>query len=526
MKDNLRYTILYVRISKDDDAAGDSNSITTQLTILQKYANEHGYQNIKVIKDDGYSGTNFNRPGFQEMMALVKSRQAERILVKDLSRLGRNYIETGRFIDIEFPRYHTQFIAVNENFDSNGGDRFLVAVWNLLNELYAMDISNKQKMSVRARSDSGRHITSRIPFGYKLDPDDKHKWIIDEPAAETVRVIFRLFNEGKSTTEICEYLKKNKFLSPSNYAKKTVIGSRAVADPYYWCKSSVLNIIDRQEYAGDTVNFKTYHTSFKDKRVRKNQRKDYVIIKDTQEPVITREEYEKAQERRNANKRVATERKIHLLDGMVFCGQCRNRMYLNIQRRKGKNIYAYLCNGYKKNKVCSAHYIQENMLIEIVLNKIVTLQKKFNEGKVEFRRYVYMAISNRNSENIRQVKTRIDTIQKRIQEIRETETKMYTDKISGKIEEDTFNNITHILNQEIRNLTDENAQLIVILDKVDDMKNGIDSFVQKIEHFSECDITADNRFIMEQLIDHIEVDENENGDISVKIFFTDVGVIE
>lgn len=151
MKDNLRYTILYVRISKDDDADGDSNSITTQLAILQKYANDHAYQNIKVIKDDGYSGTNFNRPGFQEMLALVKSRQVERILVKDLSRLGRNYIETGRFIDLEFPRYNTQFIAVNENFDSNGGDRFLVAVWNLLNELYAMDISNKQKKSIRAK---------------------------------------------------------------------------------------------------------------------------------------------------------------------------------------------------------------------------------------------------------------------------------------------------------------------------------------------------------------------------------------
>lgn len=151
MKDNLRYTILYVRISKDDDVAGDSNSITTQLAILQKYASDHDYQNIKVIKDDGYSGTNFNRPGFQEMLALVKSRQVERILVKDLSRLGRNYIETGRFIDLEFPRYNTQFIAVNENFDSNGGDRFLVAVWNLLNELYAMDISNKQKKSNRAK---------------------------------------------------------------------------------------------------------------------------------------------------------------------------------------------------------------------------------------------------------------------------------------------------------------------------------------------------------------------------------------
>lgn len=442
MKDNLRYTILYVRISKDDDAAGDSNSITTQLAILQKYADDHGYQNIKIIKDDGYTGTNFNRLGFQEMFALVKSRQAERILVKDLSRLGRNYIETNRLIDIEFPRYNTQFIAVNENFDSNGGERFLPAVWNLVNEFYAMDISNKQKMSLRARSDSGKHITSKIPFGYKLDPNDKNKWVIDEPAAETVRVIFRLFNKGKGTTEICKYLKEHKFLSPSNYAKKQIAGSRASVDPYYWCKSSVLNIIDRQEYAGDTVNFKTYHTSFKDKRICRNKPQDYVIIKDTQAPIISREEYEKAQVRRNANKRVITERKTHLLDGMVFCGQCRNRMYLNTQHRKKQDIYAYFGNGYKKNRICSAHYIQENVLIAIVLDKIPTMQERFSEGKVMFRRFISMSVSSRNSENVKRVRERMTVIEKRVQEIRETETKMYADKISGMIQPFCCNDTT------------------------------------------------------------------------------------
>ena len=526
MKDNLRYTILYVRISKDDDAVGDSNSITTQLAILQKYANDHAYQNIKVIKDDGYSGTNFNRPGFQEMYSLVKSRQVERILVKDLSRLGRNYIETGRFIDLEFPRYNTQFIAVNENFDSNGGDRFLVAVWNLLNELYAMDISNKQKQSIRAKSDSGRHITSKIPFGYKLDPEDKHKWIIDEPAAETVRVIFRLFNAGKGTTEICRYLTEHKFISPSNHNKQAIKGSRAVADPCYWCVSSVINILDRQEYVGDTVNFKTYHTSFKDKKVRKNSREDYVIIHDTQEPIISREEFEKARKRRNANKRISTEKQFHLLDGMVFCGDCKNRMYLNRKKRKSTVTYIYLGNRYKKEKLCSAHYIREDYLIKTVLDQITFLQEKFSEGKIEFRRFIYSAINHRTSEHIRQVNSRIKAIQERLNQIRTTETKMYEDKLMGKVDEETFHNITHVLNNEARNLTDENSQLLVILDKVEDLKMGIDNFVQKIERFANCTVTENDRVIMEQLIDHIEVYENDSNEISVRIFFADIGVIE
>ena len=298
---------------------------------------------------------------------------------------------------------------------------------NIKATVYAMDISNKQKQSIRARSDSGKHITSKIPFGYKLDPNDKHKWVIDEPAAETVRVIFHLFNEGKGTTEICKYLNEHKFVSPSNHNKKTIKGSRALSDPYYWCVSSVINILDRQEYVGDTVNFKTYHTSFKDKKIRKNNREDYVIIKDTQEPIIPREEFEKAQKRRNANKRISTEKQFHLLDGMVFCGDCKNRMYLNCKKRKTTVKYIYLCNRYKKEKLCSAHYVREDYLIKTVLDKISFLQEKFSEGKIEFRRYIYSAITNRTSEHIKQVNSRIKAIQERLDKIRTVEANMYED---------------------------------------------------------------------------------------------------
>lgn len=186
-------------------------------------------------------------------------------------------------------------------------------------------------------------------------------------------MIFRLFNAGKGTTEICRYLTEHKFISPSNHNKQEIKGSRAVADPYYWCVSSVINILDRQEYVGDTVNFKTYHTSFKDKKVRKNSREDYVIIHDTQEPIISREEFEKARKRRNANKRISTKKQFHLLDGMVFCGDCKNRMYLNRKKRKSTVTYIYLCNRYKKEKLCSAHYIREDYLIKTVLDQIAFL---------------------------------------------------------------------------------------------------------------------------------------------------------
>ena len=200
---------------------------------------------------------------------------------------------------------------------------------------------------------------------------------------------------------------------------------------------------------------------------------------------------------------------------MVFCGDCKNRMYLNRKKRKSTVTYIYLCNRYKKEKLCSAHYIREDYLIKTVLDQITFLQEKFSEGKIEFRRFIYSAINSR-----------IKAIQERLNQIRTTETKMYEDKLMGKVDEETFHNITHVLNNEARNLTDENSQLLVILDKVEDLKMGIDNFVQKIERFANCTVTENDRVIMEQLIDHIEVYENDSNEISVRIFFADIGVIE
>ena len=211
---------------------------------------------------------------------------------------------------------------------------------------------------------------------------------------------------------------------------------------------------------------------------------------------------------------------------MVFCGDCKNRMYLNRKKRKSTVTYIYLCNRYKKEKLCSAHYVREDDLIKTVLDQIGFLQEKFSEGKIEFRRFIHSAIHNRTSEHVKQVNSRIKAIQERLNQIRTTEAKMYEDKLMGHIDEETFHNITHALNSEAANLTDENSQLLVILDKVEDLKSGIDNFVQKVERFADCTITENDRIIVEQLIDHIKIYENENGEISVRIFFADIGVIE
>ena len=257
--------ILYARRSSEDGKDGES--IENQVALLKQYAADKGYYNIKVVTDDGYTGTNFNRPGFQEAFALIQHRRVGRFIVKDLSRLGRNTIEVGQYIGVIFPRFGVEFISVHDGPESSDPDSLVTQFKNIMNEYYAKDISDKQKLSLQARSNSGRHIASTPTYGYKLDPNDRHHWIIDEPAAEVVRLVFKYYNEGMQVSEIARTLEKAKYPAPSHYRKRVVKGSRTEKNPYHWTGSSVTAILKRQEYAGDTVNFKTYHTNFKDKQV-------------------------------------------------------------------------------------------------------------------------------------------------------------------------------------------------------------------------------------------------------------------
>lgn len=523
-----KFDILYARSSNEDSK--DSESIENQVALLTQYANAHGFINIRVITDDGYTGTNFNRSGFQEMLALIRHRRVARVIVKDLSRLGRNTIEVGHYIGVVFPRYGVEFISVHDGPESSDPDSLVTQFKNIMNEYYAKDISDKQKLSLQARSNSGRHIASSPAYGYKLDPADRHHWIIDKPSAEVVRLIFNMYNNGLQVAEIARQLSAKKYPAPSYYRNRVVRGSKTEYNPYHWTGSSVTAILKRQEYTGDTVNFKTYHTSFKDKQVHFRDEDEFVIIPDTQEPIITREEYEKAKQRRRSYKRVQKERKSHLLDNMIFCHECSKKMYLNFRNYAGGECYVYICDGYRKKKSCTSHYIQEDAVNSAVIESIQKLQGLYQEGNNICRRIISKSISTRNSEASMMAKARINEITERLNGIQSMEQSLFEQRLNNEISQETFNHITISMNKEASDLRDEYGRFLLLLDSFDDQKKGVAVFMTKLRAFADTPITTADRYIVEQLVDKVTVSESETADkgdrIKIFIHFADVGIID
>lgn len=525
------FTCIYARRSNDD--AKDGESIENQVSLLKQYCANSGYMNIQVFTDDGYTGTNFDRPGFQKMYALIKHRRVKRVIVKDLSRFGRNSSEVGRYLGIEFPRYDVELISISDGPESSDPDSIVTQFKNMMNEFYSKDISDKQKLSIRARSNNGLHISSTPAFGYKLDPENRRQWIIDEPAASTVRYIFQLYNSGLSVSEIARILEKNKHLSPSAYNGYRIKETKAETNPYYWCSSSICSILKRQEYCGDTVNFKTYHKSFKDKQMCYRKEDEYVIIQDTQEAIISREEFEMARARRMANKRVRTDRTEHILDSVLYCGNCNARMYKNKNKNKKKNdIYFYICNKYRKSKSCTSHYIQEISLRKKVIKELLFLFCEYHIDKKRLKKMLSESINKTSAYEMKMCKERIEEVRKRISDISNKESRLYDDLCRGIISGDTFNSITDECNREIERLRTEQGEVFVKLDGINDRKNGINAFLQKLAVYETFTEDMIDKYVIEQLIERIEVaekkdtsDDRKTSALEIRIYYAHIGYI-
>lgn len=296
-KDNVGITALYCRLSRDDGTDNDSNSIVNQKKLLQKYAKEHGFSNTRSYVDDGYTGTNFNRPGFQKLLEDIEMGYVSVIIVKDMSRLGRDYLQVGYYTDTYFPDRNIRFIAVNDYVDSNDGENELAPFRNVMNEMYARDISRKVRSSHRLRGNAGEPL-SQPPYGYLKSPENKKKWIIDPEAAQVVQDIFRMCLEGKGNETIARILQERKVLIPMAYWREKGLGrggKKAQPDPYKWCKSTIAKILAQQEYCGDVINFKTYSKSFKNKARLPNPEENWAVFKNVHEPIIDRETFEAVQ---------------------------------------------------------------------------------------------------------------------------------------------------------------------------------------------------------------------------------------
>ena len=451
-------TALYCRLSQDDKQEGDSNSIINQKKILKKYAMDRGYTNIQFYIDDGISGTTFNRAGFQSMIADVEAGKVKRIIVKDMSRLGRDYLQVGMYTEIFFPEHDVHFIAVNDGVDSNQEDNEFTPFRNIINEWYAKDTSKKIRAVKRSKGMAGEHIGSHPPYGYMKNPENKKEWIVDEEAAEVVREIFRLCVEGYGPTRIAHILSERKILCPTYYALEKGGKPRTTlpADRYAWNAPVVAKILDRMDYLGHTVNFKTHIKSYKNHKKIDNSPDEWKVFEGTHEAIIEKETFEIVQKIRAGKRRPTRMGEMPMFSGLLYCADCGSRMTFHRETNASPDSYNFCCGNYRSStSTCSMHYIRNVVVERIVLENLKEVIHYVSNYEDEFVRMVMDADMRQKDRELARKKRRLVEIQKRIGELDMIFQRIYEDNITGKLSDERFMKMSKGYEAEQHTLQDE-----------------------------------------------------------------------
>ncbi len=484
IKNNKKYnyggdvTALYARLSKDDDLVGDSNSIVHQKEILAKYAKEHGFTNIEFYVDDGFSGTNFNRPDFQRMMADAEEGKISTVIVKDMSRFGRDYIMVGYYTEIYFSNLDIRFIAINDNVDSNiQTENDLTPFKNVFNEWYARDTSKKIRAVFKAKGNSGKHLTTNPPFGYKKDPNDKDKWIIDDEAAATVRRIFQMYVDGYRISEIGHKLTEEKVETPILYYMNRGIKTNARSEyPEIWDLMSIKYILSQTAYAGHTVNFQTAVKSYKTKKQIRLPKEDWIIYRNTQEPIIDEKTFETVQQMRKVKRARTKYNEPNMFSGLLYCADCGN--HLTIQRvARNRKMDNFSCATYRKKKkgLCSCHRILVSDLETIVKEDLQKVCEYVFLHEKEFTDE-YLSGSKKETEKFQsKTKAELKRLSERQEEIGRIIRKLYEDNVCGRITDERFDFLA-------KSYEDEGNDLKT---KIQEIKNALASSVQEEEKLSK-----------------------------------------
>ena len=508
-KQQIGITALYCRLSRDDGTDNDSNSIINQKRLLQKYAKEHGFENTRNYVDDGYTGTNFNRPGFQKLLEDIDMGYVSVVIVKDMSRLGRDYLQVGYYTDTYFPDRDIRFIAVNDCVDSADGENELAPFRNVMNEMYARDISRKVRSSHRLRGNAGEPL-SQPPYGYMKDPMNKKKWNIDNNVAQVVRDIFRMCLEGKGNETIARILQEQKVLVPMAYWQSQGLGrggKKTQENPYKWCKTTIAKILSQQEYCGDIINFKTYSKNFKQKQRIDNPKENWVIFKNVHEPIIDRETFERVQElvaktKRRAPKPANAEK--NMFCDLVYCADCGSKLWFNVKHDK-TDIPFFSCGNYKGNRgTCkSTHYIRADALEQIVMMELRWLAEFLYDDEDTF---AEMLAEKSNEDAIREQKHLEAVIQKSQSRMKKVEVffeKLYEKNISGEVTDEWFMLQSQKYGEERMELKAKIADAHKRLLSIDSIKQNKDNFISAVRKFMEMDkLTAP---LLKELIERIEV---------------------
>lgn len=512
-KNEKGFTALYCRLSRDDGTEGDSNSVVNQKKLLQKYAKDNGFQNPKVYVDDGYTGTNFNRPAFQQMIEDIELGYISTIIVKDMSRLGRNYLEVGYYTDNYFPQKNVRFIAINDGVDSADGDNEFAPIRNVINELYARDISRKVRSSYRIRGNSGEPL-SKPPYGYIESPDNPKKWIIDPEAAAVVKRIFQMSLEGKGNETIARTLHEEKVLVPTSYMIEKGIrqSGRKPADPCKWMATTVGRILESQEYCGDVINFKTYSRSFKDKRRLANPKENWVIFKDVHEPIVDRETFELVQKsikntKRRAPKPENGEKSI--FSDLLYCSDCGHKLWHHVNPRN-KDIKFFSCSNYKKDTrgTCDArHYVRADAIEQVVMLELIRLAKFLEYDEEAF---ADMLAEKTNEDLIaekKQVQKELDRAIARNEDVARLYERLYEDNVSGKVTDEWFMQLSNKYESERLELKTKIQQYREQLSNLGTMQKGKEQFISAVRKFMQMEtLTAP---LLKELIDKIVIYETQ-----------------
>ena len=527
-----QWTALYCRLSCDDDLQGDSNSIRNQKMLLKQYADEHKLRNVRFYVDDGYSGSNFDRPDFQRMIRDIDEGKVSTVIVKDMSRFGRDHILVGYYTKYYFAEADVRFIAVYDQVDSETNpDDDITPFKNILNEMYAKDCSKKIKAVMKAKGNAGKHLATHPPLGYKKDPNDKEKWVIDERGAETVREIFSLCMNGYGPTQIARILTERKIDTPVVYFHKHGLPTPAKLreDSEIWDQKSVARILENVEYTGCTVNFKTYKKSYKSKKRIKLPQEDWLIFENTQEVIIDRQTFDSVQKIRQCKRRPSRMGEMSSLSGMVYCADCGKRMYL-CRCTTMKQAEYFNCSTYRKKKknLCTSHQITVKAVETLLLDDLKRTLRFAQSQKEEFLRMLEENSEVKTKQEIKENLRKLSAAEERIKALDKIIQSLYEDKVAGKLSEERYLKLSDTYETEQADLTEKAQTLKAEIEKDKKEKDEILDFLCLVEKYSSIEELTPEiiRSFVDRIIVHEKRKENGHYRQEIEIVYNFIGAVE
>lgn len=530
---NLKKTALYCRLSQDDGLEGDSNSIQNQKNILQKFAEDHHFPNPCFYVDDGFSGGNFQRPAFQQMISDMENGEIGIIVTKDLSRLGRNQLHTGLYIEERFPMFGVRYIAINDNVDTDSSEsNDLMPFKNLFNEWFIRDTSRKIRAVLKAKAERGERLGTRAPYGYIKDPETK-KLAVDDEAAAIVRRIFAMCASGNGPSQIARILKKEQVLTPTMYAYTRYGMNHTCLDtahPYNWSDSAIANLLENEIYLGNTVNMKYSTKSYKDKRRVEHSREECLVFKDTHPALITQEVWDIVQRVRKNRRRPTKMEEQNKYSGLVFCADCGSNMVLHRARTMSASYNHFTCRTYKKDgESCTGHYIRECVLDEVVLEDLRRVTAMAREHSEEFAAYIGSRQSAEIQREIRKQEKELAAMRKRKMELDTIFKKLYEDSVLGRITTEQFQTLSGSYMEEQNQIAAGIPQKEADIQRLRETVSGTEDFLDKAKRYTDItELTPELlRLFIEKIVVHEkEVKWSKHAPQTVEIYYNGIGFID